>query len=101
QVTATLPGGTTENPKDVRLIGCQDRTRAYREGLYLMGQDLYLRENITFDTGLEGHIPSYGDLIAFAHDVPQWARAGYVVNATRGSANYYHLDLSEPVVFGE
>jgi hypothetical protein len=101
QVTATLPGGTTDRPQDVRFLGCQSRTRAYREALYLLAVDKYLRDNITFETGLEGHLPTYGDLVAFAHDVPQWGQAGYVVHGERGAGEWYHLHVSEPLVFGE
>lgn len=99
QVTAVLPGETSNNPKDIRLIGIQDRTHAYREGMYILASERYLRENISFETGLEGFIPTYGDLIAVAHDVPEWGQSGYVVNAQRGSGTAVHLFLSEPLVF--
>src|SRR5690606_5966841 len=49
--------------------------------------------------GLEGFIPTYGDLIAIAHDVPKWGQSGYIADAKRGSGNYVHLWLSEPVTF--
>jgi len=101
QVHATLPGGSTDRPQNIRFIGCQDRTRAYREALYLLAVDKYLRDNITFETGLEGHILSYGDLFAFAHDVPNWAQAGYIVNAVHMGDNWYNLYVSEPLDFAE
>jgi hypothetical protein len=101
QVHATLPGGTTDRPQNIRFIGCQDRTRAYREALHLLAVDKYLRDNITFETGLEGHILSYGDLFAFAHDVPNWGQAGYVVHAVHIADNWYHLYVSEPLDFAE
>lgn len=98
QVLATLPGGTTDHPEDIRFAGIQDRAHAYHEGMYLVATRRYLRENVTFETGLEGFIPTFGDLIAVAHDVPRWGQAGYVVNAERG-VNSYQLWLSEPVTF--
>jgi len=101
QVVAILPGGTGDHPEDIRLSGVQDRTHAYHAGLYMMACKRYLRENITFDTGMEGFIPTYGDLIAVSHDVPSWGQAGYVVNAVRGEGTLYHLWLSEPVIFAE
>lgn len=99
QVTAVLPAGTSDNPEDLRIFGIQDRTHAYRQGMYMLAVEKYLRENVSFETGLEGFIPTYGDLIAVSHDVPAWGKAGYVVNAIRGAGTNYHLWLSEPVTF--
>lgn len=98
-VLATLPGGTFDHPQDIRFPGIQDRAHAYREGLYILANERYRRENVTFQTGLEGFIPTYGDLIAVAHDVPRWGLGGYVVNAERGSTDSYQLWLSQPVEF--
>lgn len=91
----TLEGGTTNNPEKVTLLGCTDRDWAYREGMYIRAQRRYLRENVTFRTGLEGHIPSYGDLIAVSHDLPRWGTAGLVLGVVGGVT----LTLSEPVTF--
>lgn len=99
QVTAVLTGGTSDNPEDLRIMGIQNRTHAYRQGMYMLAVNKYLRENISFETGLEGFIPTYGDLIAVSHDVPAWGQSGYVVNAVRGAGTNYHLWLSEPVNF--
>jgi hypothetical protein len=96
-VVCTLPGGTTDNPKDVRLPGCQERNHAYRTGLFMMASLRYLRENITFDTGLEGHIPTYGDLIAIAYDATEWGQSGYIVNADQDTGGAAILWLSEPL----
>jgi len=101
QVTAVLPGGTYDHPEDIRMEGIQDRTHAYRTGMYMLAAKRYLRENVTFETGLEGYIPTYGDLIAVSHDVPQWGQAGYIVNAVRGTGTSYQLWLSEPLTFAE
>jgi hypothetical protein len=104
KVTAILPGGTGDNPKDVRFPGIQDRTRAYREGLAILAADKYCRENVQFDTGLEGYIPTYGDLVAVVHDVPRWGQFGWVVHAElapESVAGRYQLWVSEPLVFGE
>lgn len=96
-VIATLPFGTTDTPQDVRLAGIQDRDHAYHEALYLLAVDRYQRENITFETGLEGYIPTFGDLIIVAHDVPRWSQSGYVVNVETESSGDIHLWLSEPL----
>ncbi len=101
QVLCVLPGGTTDHPQSVTFAGIQDRAHAYHEGLYMLASQLYLRENITLDTGLEGFIPTFGDLITVVHDVPKWGQGGYVVNAERGAGDEYHLWLSEPLNFEE
>ncbi len=101
QVTAILPGDTGNNIKNLRLIGVQNRNQAYRAGLHMMALLRHVRENITFETGLEGHIPSYGSLIAVSHDMPQWGQSGYVVHAVKrpGANDDYHLWVSEPLEF--
>jgi len=98
-VVATLPGGDTDTPEDIRLPGVQDRDHAYHEGLYIRAVRTYQRENISFSTGMEGYIPTFGDLIIVAHDVPRWAANGYVVHGESESNGDFHLWLSEPVEF--
>lgn len=78
-VLCTLPGGTTDNPDQVLFQGCADRTLAYREGLYREAVKRYQRRFVTFQTGLEGHIPTYGDLVAISHDLPNWGTSGLIV----------------------
>lgn len=101
QVLCVLPGDTENTPEDVRLPGCQNRTHAYRAGLYMLASKRYLRENISFETGLEGHIPTYGDLVAISHDTPQWGQSGYIVDAVAGASANYHLYVSEPLDWTE
>lgn len=96
-VLCTLPGGTTDHPQDVRLVGCQDRTHAYREGLFMLASLRYLRENITFDTGLEGLIISFGDLIMVSYDAAEYTQTGYIVNAEQTTSGTAILWLSEPL----
>lgn len=101
QVLVTLPGGTTDHPKDLRIPGIQDRTNAYREGLYTLASERYLRDNITFDTGLEGYIPIFGDLIAVSRDCPRMGQFGFVVNAAQSTGHDYILWVSEPLRWDE
>lgn len=99
-VVATIES-TTDNPRDIRIPGIQDRQHAYREGLFLMAQEFYNRENYTFDTGLEGHIVTFGDLIAIAHDVPDYGQFGYVLQAEKMPGDDYQVWVSEPLNWDE
>jgi len=99
QVLCTLPGDTSDNPEDVRFAGIANRDQAYREGMYLAAVRRYQREVITFETGMEGFIPSYGDLIYIAHDLPSWSQTGYVLAAEEMSTGIYLLKVSEPLRF--
>ena len=56
----------------------------------------YRRRIVNFTTELEGLIPSYGDLIAITHDMPNWGQGGEVVYVKDNV-----LGLSEPVEFVE
>lgn len=81
-------------PEPLRLTGCTSRQRAYSEGLYARALQKYSKETITFKTGIEGHLPRYGDLIRISHDVPRWGTGGQV-----SSIDGQHLYLTEPVQF--
>ncbi len=96
EVTVSLPGSSSANPAKLRLFGCTTEAHAVREGLYLAAANRYRRRIITLRTELEGLIPTYGDLIAIAHDMPSWGTGGEIVawDATSQTAM-----LSEPVVF--
>ena len=100
-VVATLPGGTTDHPEDLRIPGIQNRDHAYREGLFVAARRRYIRENISFETGLEGNIPTYGDLIYVSHDVPRWLQRGYVVDAEYQTNGQWLVTLSEDLEWSE
>lgn len=100
-VLATLPSGTTDNPRDVRFPGIADRDHAYREALYMLATDRYLRQNVSFETGMEGYIPTFGDLIIVAHDVPNWSQSGYVLKGEFESNGDAIVWTSEPLTFTE
>ena len=96
EVTACLPGCSTEQPATVSLFGCTDKPQALREGLYMAAANRYRRRMVSFRTELEGMIPTYGDLIAISHDMPRWGESGEVV-----AYDPPVLTLSEPVTFVE
>src|SRR5690606_1840992 len=94
EVTSALPDSSAEQPATVALFGCTDAAQAEREGLYMAAANRYRRRLISFQTELEGMIPTYGDLIAVSHDMPRWGQAGEVVAWEEPV-----LTLSEPVAF--
>ena len=96
EVTVSLPGSSSTNPAKLRLFGCTTEAHAVREGLYLAAANRYRRRIITLRTELEGLIPTYGDLIAIAHDMPSWGAGGEIV---AWDADTYTATLSEPVHF--
>ena len=98
EVTVSLADSNSSNPAKFRLFGCTNEEHAAREGLYLAAANRYRRRIITFRTELEGLIPTYGDLIAIAHDMPSWGIGGEIV-AWDESGN--RATLSEPVFFTE
>jgi len=99
-VKCLLPKGegkeAGDNCKQTKACGITGRTHAFRVGMYERALEKYTRENIIFKTGLEGHIPSYGELIAVSHDIPRWSTGG-LLQAVNGLV----LTLSEKVVFEE
>lgn len=79
-------GGTPTNPAKEQLFGVVSAAQAARETAYMAAANRYRRAFITFRTELDGLIPSVGDLILVAHDLPRWGTSGNVVawdSATR------------------
>lgn len=96
KVRATLAGSTAAKPARIDLFGVTSRAQAWREGLYQAACNRYRRKIITFQTDMEGFIPSFGDLIAIQHDMPAWGQSGDVVAWHEGTRT---LTLSEPPTF--
>ncbi|MGL6245653.1 host specificity factor TipJ family phage tail protein [Pseudomonas sp.] len=97
-LTAKLPDSTASRPAKIELLGVTEREQAYREGIYMAAANRYRRTLIRFETEMEGFIPTYGDLVAINHDLPQWGQHGEVEvwdAATRT------LTLSEPLTWAE
>lgn len=80
--------------KNVKLNGVVNRNKAYRMGLFMRAQEVYRRQRVFFETGLEGHIPAFNSMAAITYDLPRWGQSGLVV-----SANGNEIELSEFCVF--
>lgn len=93
-INCVLPGSEGVEPEKIKLAGCTNRNQAYQEGMYLASAAYYVRENISFTTGMEGHIPTYGDLISVSHELPRWGQAGVVLE-TQGAL----IKVSDPLEF--
>lgn len=79
-VQCTLPGSTATKPAQLQLFGVTDRNHAWREGMYEAACNRYRRKLPQWKTELEGLIPSFGDMVAVSHDMPQWGQTGEVVD---------------------
>lgn len=78
-VTKGVDAATPENPAREQLFGVVRPEQAARETEYMAAANRYRRAFITFRTELEGLIPSIGDAILVAHDLPRWGLSGSVV----------------------
>jgi hypothetical protein len=97
EVLCFLPGSPHINSERITFAGCKSRAHAYHEGMYIMANRSLVRDTIVFKTGLEGHIPTYGDRIYVYHDIPQVGMgAGFVLGIDGDT-----LTLSEPVAFSD
>lgn len=93
-VRSALPGSLENSIVNRQLFGCSSRAQAYREGMYMAACNRYRRRMVSFQTEMEGFIPTVGDLIAIQHDMPQWGFGGEVVGYDAGTLT---LTLSEPI----
>ena len=78
-VRAKLPSGTSTKPAAVDLFGVTTRQQAWQEGMYMAACNRYRRRLLTFQTEMEGFIPTICDLIAVQHDMPKWGQSGEIV----------------------
>lgn len=97
-VPCLLPGEAGDNMEKVKLNGVTSRQHAYTWGMWRRASIRTSREQVTQRTGLEGHIPSFGDAIGVCHDVPRWGSGGFVTAIDEAGTG---LTLSEPVTFGD
>ena len=93
-VACLLPGNSGLNLKRIKLDGVTDRQKAFDLGMYLWYKESNEREQISIATGMEGHLPTYGDVGRFGSDVPRWGQNGFVTNIV-GSV----VSLSEVPIF--
>ncbi len=96
EILAQLPGYSSDNPYPIDLFGVTNADHAWREGRYIAAANRYRRQSISFTTEMEVFIPTFGDLIAIAHDRMQRNVAGDVLGYNAGTKI---LTLSEPVTF--
>jgi len=68
RVVCALPGSFGDKPKKIILSGVTDRNKAFHEGMFLVSTKKYQREEVTFTTGVEGLLATYGDLIKVEFD---------------------------------
>ncbi|MDT7849911.1 host specificity factor TipJ family phage tail protein [Methylophilus sp. VKM B-3414] len=83
-IRCALDAGSVTKPVKVQAFGITNRAQAFREGMYMAAANRYRRKEITFETELEGHIPSLGDLIGVQHDMPEWGQYGEAIAYTTG-----------------
>jgi sulfur carrier protein ThiS len=97
RLTCALPASSALKPAKVSLFGVTNRAQANREGTYMAAANRYRRTLIKFATEMDGFIPSYGDLVAINHDMPQWGQFAEVVAWDAGALT---MTLSEPMTWG-
>lgn len=93
-VRATLPLGTADKPIKVKLYGVTSRAHAWREGMYMAACNRYRRRFCTWQTEMDGFIPSLGDCVAITHDLPKW---GQFAEAASWDQDSQLLTVSEPL----
>ena len=96
EILCQLPGDFAENPDTLKLFGVTDRAQAYREGMFILATRRYQKIQYSWRTGLEGHIPTYLDLVGFHNDSFAAPMSGFVLGYDSGTNT---ATLSEKVSF--
>lgn len=95
--TYVLPELVSSDQKLQRLTipGLNGATDCYREASFIVRSKQYLREQVSFVTGMEGLIPQYGDLIAIAHELPRWGQGGMIKSLTLVGFATYEVEFDK------
>lgn len=96
EVSCVLPGRDGLNLDRTKFPGCTNRSKAYQEGMYMQTRREFQRKTVTFQTGLEGHIPAFMDLISITHDTLRVGQGGMILAYDAGTKE---MTLSEQVNF--
>ena len=96
QLTTTFlpPASDGLNLETAQLTGVTARNQAWREAAYQTQIRRLARETFTFKTGLEGFLPSIGDVLALSWPLPRFGESGVIEGRS-----YSTLYLSQPVTF--
>jgi hypothetical protein len=95
-VRAALSDSPQKYPKAVTLIGCANRTQAFKLGMYMCACNRDQRKTITAKTEMDGFIPQYGNRVSLSHDVAAYGQSGWVEGDSWDSAAGT-LRTSEPL----
>ncbi len=55
-----LPGGSTDNPEDIKLFGIDNNDQAFDHVMWRLGENFYRRRQIRFEVGMVGRILKWG-----------------------------------------
>lgn len=77
-LVGTQPQDPTALPAQMRFEGITDEAQVKREAAYLMACNTKRRQFVTFETEMDGFIPTFGDLITVSHDLPNWGQQAYI-----------------------
>ena len=91
-ILCQLPDDTADNPEEITLFGCTQYDQAWREGMYLAASNRERRQMVSWSTEMEGHIPTFGDLIWINHDL---LGAGQMFSGTVAGVENDVLTLSQ------
>ena len=94
-----LAAGEPLRKKDLRLF-CTRVSQVIREARYLLYFSKYVDRSISFKAGIDALACQVGDVIDFAHDVPQWGYSGRIV-AYDGDTKEITFDRDVTIVSGK
>jgi len=83
--TVSIVDPNCARPKQLvtmQLIGCTNITQAWRIARYRLYNNQYITRYIKFAAEIDAIAVNIGELIYFAHDLPQWGYSGRIVSAT-------------------
>jgi len=88
--------GGSERRHSLTLYGCTSYEQAYREAIYRLNCNKYLKRTIEFDVDIDALACQIGDVIRVQHDLPQWGYGGRVLDSTNNT-----VTLDQEVIFDD
>jgi len=91
----TVDCGSGDNPYEITLEGCMDRTHAWKVGIRMRNELALTTTSVEWTTGLQGYLPTLFSWVAVGEDSVDWGQTGVIVAVEPGGV----LWTSEPLDF--
>ena len=86
--TAADLGRTPASPDKIKLFGCTNKAYAEKYARLIHNRQVYQRKTVSFETEMDGMLPTIGDRILVSSPQVRWGISGHVRFAKKNGPNW-------------